>query len=370
MKKLEELKKRLPRGIDVRISSKNIVSFRVRIRKRGYPDQIKTFPDEKLAKQWLSEQERNALIGIHLPHIRSTKHTLSEAIDRYINEELPKKPKNARNVRQHLEWFRKELGDYSLSAIRPRLINEKIISLESGFTPKGKPRSPTTVLRYLTSLSHLFTIAVKNWEWVNENPITKIKKPKANPGRQRYLSNEEKNRLFKELRNSTNPNLLVIVMLALSTGMRRGEIIHLRWQDVDIENQKISLKTTKNGRPRNIPCIGQTFDAILELKSSYLTPSDLLFPSPTNKQKPYDFQSAWKGALKRAQINDFTFHDLRHSTASYLAANKRTLYEIGNLLGHESPQTTKRYAHLGIEHTSQMIRELDQQIFGEKNDSI
>lgn len=116
MKQLEAIKKRLPHGIDVRINSKNVLSFRVRFRKKGYPDQIKTFPNEKLAKQWLVEQERNALLGIHFPQVRACEHSLSEAIDRYIAEELPRKPKNARNVERHLGWFRKELGDYALSA--------------------------------------------------------------------------------------------------------------------------------------------------------------------------------------------------------------------------------------------------------------
>ena len=122
MKQFETIKKNLPRGIDVRISSKKVLSFRVRFRKKGYPDQIKTFPDEKLARHWLAEQERNALLGIHFPQVRASDHTLAEAIDRYIAEELPRKPANARNIKQHLEWFRKELGEYALSAIRPSLI--------------------------------------------------------------------------------------------------------------------------------------------------------------------------------------------------------------------------------------------------------
>lgn len=146
---------------------KKALSFRVRFRKKGYPDQIKTFPDEKLARQWLAEQERNALLGIHFPHVRASDHTLAEAIDRYIAEELPRKPANARNVKRHLEWFRKELGEYALSAIRPSLIHEKKVLLENEKTKKVPKRSPTTVRHYLISLSHLFTIATKDWEWTN-----------------------------------------------------------------------------------------------------------------------------------------------------------------------------------------------------------
>ncbi len=161
MKQLEAIKKRLPPRIDIRISSKNILTFRVRFRKKGYPDQVQTFPDEKLAKRWLAEQERNALLGIHFSQVRASEHTLSEAIDRYIAEELPRKPRNAQNVEHHLKWFREELGDYALSAIRPSLINEKRVILEQGVMKTGEKRSPTTVRHYLISLSHLFTIAVR-----------------------------------------------------------------------------------------------------------------------------------------------------------------------------------------------------------------
>ena len=220
MKQLEAIKKRLPREIDVRINSKNVLSFRVRFRKKGYPEQIKTFPEEKLAKQWLAEQERNALLGIHFPQIKLSEHTLSEAIDRYIVEELPRKPGNARNVRQHLEWFRKELGDYALSAIRPSLINDMKIKLANGLTLKNQKRSPTTIRHYLISLSHLFTISTKDWEWTNENPLDKVSKPAPNPGRQRYFSKDEINRVFVEAKKSRNPILYPIIVLAIAVSLR------------------------------------------------------------------------------------------------------------------------------------------------------
>lgn len=145
MKQLEAIKKGLPRGINVRISAKNVISIQARYSRKGHPEQIQTFPDKKLAKQWLAEQERNALLGIHFPQIRSSDHTLAEAIDRYIAEELPRKPANARNVKRHLEWFRKEFGEYALSAIRPSLISEKRMLLEKGITKAGEKRSPNKV---------------------------------------------------------------------------------------------------------------------------------------------------------------------------------------------------------------------------------
>ncbi len=368
MKQLEKIKNRLPPGINVRISSKNILSFRVRFRKNGYPDQIKTFPDEDEAKIWLAKQQHDAFIGIHFPEAKvSQQCTLAEAIDRYIAEELPRKPKNARNVQQHLMWFRNEIGEYALSAIRPSLINEMRVLLENKILKNGKKRSPTTVRHYLISLSHLLTIAVKDWEWLHENPMNKVTKPKSAPGRQRFLTEEERNTLLAEAQKSKCRVLYPILVLALSTGMRRGEIMNLRIKDLDISNQKIKLETTKNDEPRSIPLRGLALKLISDIyhqrKDSIL--SDLLFPSPTTSLKPYDIETAWQTCLKRANVKGFRFHDNRHTNASIHAAQGRTLLEIGQSLGHKSSQTTKRYAHLTYDHTAKMIEELDRQIFGE-----
>ena len=366
MKSLEKIKSKLPKGIDVRISSKNIITFRARFRKKGYPSYSETFPDLKLAKAWLDEQNRNAFMGIHLPHVQASEHTVSEAINRYIVEELPRKPKNARNVLNHLERFRKEIGEYTLSAVRPSLIHQLLIQLENELTPRGKKRSPTTVLRYITSLSHLFTVAVKNWEWMHENPVLKITKPSAAPGRQRFLNDEERTRLLDAARKSQSPVLYTITVIALTTGMRKGEIMQLQCEDIDFENKRINLKTSKNGLPRKIPLIGHALELIRNIYSlrSFEQFKGLLFPSPSHPKKPYDIETAWKNVLVRAKIEDFCFHDLRHTAASYQALNRRNLHEIGTLLGHKSIQTTKRYAHLVDTHTEQMIEEVDRKIFG------
>ena len=367
MKQLEAIKKRLPRGIDVRINSKKVLSFRVRFRKKGYPDQIKTFPDEKLAKQWLVEQERNALLGIHFPQVRSSERTLAEAIDRYIVEELPRKPGNARNVRQHLEWFRKELGDYALSSIRPSLINEMKTKLANGLTQKNQKRSPTTIRRYLASFSHLFTITIKDWEWTNENPLDKVSKPAPNPGRQRYLSKDEIKRVFHEAKKSRNPILFPIIALAIATGMRRGEIFNLRYKNLDIENGEIILEKTKNGDPRFIPFLGKTKHAVIQILDLLAQPEDLVFPSPNDSLQPYDIETAWQASINRAGIKDCRFHDLRHTTASILAENGWSLFEIGVLLGHRSTQTTKRYSHLAKDRVKKMGVAIDEIIFEEED---
>ena len=161
---------------------------------------------------------------------------------------------------------------------------------------KNQKRSPTTIRRYLASFSHLFTLAVKDWEWTNENPLDKVSKPAPNPGRQRYLSKDEINRVFIEAKKSRNPILYPIIALALATGMRRGEILNLKYKNLDVENGEIILEKTKNGDPRFIPLLGKTRMAVIEILNPYANPEDLVFPSPYTYLKPYDIETAWKHA--------------------------------------------------------------------------
>ena len=164
----------------------------------------------------------------------ATKHTLSELIDLYIERVLPSKPKNAKNTRRHLLWWKQELGHLLLAQIRPSLIAEKRDELLAGFISSGRLRSPSTVVRYLSSLSHVFSKAVKEWEWVRENPVLKIEKPRQSQGRKRVLDEIEQKRLLKACEKSGSKELFLIIAIALGTGMRKGEIMSLCWKDINL----------------------------------------------------------------------------------------------------------------------------------------
>lgn len=256
MKDLEALKKRLPPGIDIRITSKNIIKFRARFRRKGHKDVFTTKSDLKSAKQWLAEQERKALLGeLHPTQTRGDKQTFSDAINRYKREELLKKGNDAKNREHHLNWFGKHLGKIKFSSIRSSNIKDSVLILENEKKPNGKPLAPATIIRYLASLSHLFSIAWKEWEWISENPVKKISKPSLSNSRQRYLSHDEKERLLTEVRKSKCSILLSVVVLALSTGMRANEIMTLKCKDIDLDQGYIFLRISKNGEPRFIPLI-------------------------------------------------------------------------------------------------------------------
>ncbi len=213
------------KGIDKRTHKDGTVSYRARVRIKGHPVLIQSFASKTLAMKWKRDTESAVEQGKYEYVKPGSKNTLAELIDRYIERVLPSKPKNARNVRQHLLWWKQELGHCLLSDIKPSLIAQKRDELLSGLTCKGTIRCSTTVVRYLASLSHAFTIAVKDWEWMQENPILKISKPKISNERTRFLNNEERMRLIKACQESESKGLYPVVILALSTGMRRGEIL-------------------------------------------------------------------------------------------------------------------------------------------------
>jgi integrase len=350
------------KGIDKRTHKDGTVSYRARVRIKGHPVLSQSFASKTLAMKWKRDTESAVEQGKYEYAKLGSKNTLAELIDRYIDKVLPSKPKNARNVRQHLLWWKEELGHCLLSDIKPSMIAQKRDELLSGTTCKDKLRSSTTVVRYLASLSHAFSIAVKDWEWISENPVMKISKPKISNSRTRFLNDDEKERLIQACQESESKGLYPIVILALSTGMRRGEIMNLTWSDVDLARGSILLQTTKNGERRYIPLLGMALN-LLRSKNANQATDYLVFPAPHSQSKPIDIRSAWETALKKADIANFRFQDLRHTAASYLAMNQASLLDIGTLLGHKTVQMTKRYAHLSNEHIYSTADALNKAIF-------
>ena len=265
-----------------------------------------------------------------------------------------------------IEWWKNQLGDYKLKDLTPSLIagiRDKLIREVSDRT--GKLRSGATVNRYLGLLSHACTTAIKEWQWMAVNPVIQISKPKESQGRTRFLSDDERVRLLVACGSSESIHLFPIVTLALSTGMRRGEILGLSWENIDFQNRRITLLRTKNGERRVVPLVGKAYELIKNLYLK-LEPEgrDLVFPSPNNPKQPISMRTSWNTAVRKAKIKDFRFHDLRHSTASYLAMNGASLLEIADILGHKTLQMVKRYSHLSEDHKADVLERMNKKVFG------
>lgn len=339
------------------------VSYRVKIRLKGTPTQTATFKRLTDAKRWAQQTEAAIREGRFFKVAEAKRHTLSEAIERYLKTVMPKKPKAAADQTLQLNWWKTALGQHSLAHLTPALIAEQRDLLASQTTVRKRLRTPATVNRYLAALSHLFTVAIKEWGWMEENPLAKISKLKEPRGRVRFLSDLERVRLLEACQKSANPYLYLIVILCLSTGARKMEILRLRWPDIDFHRKVITLHETKNGERRILPLVGRALETLKEHASKRTLEIDWVFPA-NQQTKPMDIRTPWETALKMADISDFKFHDLRHSAASYLAMNGASLAEIAEVLGHKTLQMVKRYAHLSEAHTASVVEKMNQKIFG------
>ena len=337
--------------------------FRVRVRLKGYPAQSATFDRVTDARRWAAKIETDLREGRYFRYSEAKRHTVAEMIDRYTADVLPAKNTRFQEERTYqLRYWKEKIGSYTLADATPPVISEARDEFALTPTNGDRKRSPGSVNRYLAALSAVFTRATKEWMWMEESPMRKVSKPSEPRGRVRFLSDDERSRLLKACLESDEPLLHPFVVVALSTGTRRGELLSLRWPDVDFHAGQIRLLETKNDERRAVPLTGLALDLVTGMASVRRIDTDLVFPFKGGKQ---GLRAPWEKALKKAEIEDFRFHDLRHSAASYLAMNGATLAEIAEILGHKTLQMVKRYSHLTKQHTSRVVAAMNKKIFAE-----
>jgi integrase len=187
-------------------------------------------------------------------------------------------------------------------------------------------------------------------EWVERNPCKRVTKPKENHGRVPFLSDEERPHLLKSCRK--DDDLYLAVLLSLTTGARQGEVMNLRWGQIDFKRKVITLEKTKNGDKRALGLVGEALVLLQKRAKVRNLKDDRVFP-PTERAKKadcLDLRQPWEAALKEAGVTDFHWHDMRHTAASYLAMSGVSLVEIAKMLGHRTLAMVARYAHLSDEH--------------------
>ena len=229
--------------------------FQVQVRMAGFPARTATFPTRRLAERWATTTEAQMIEGKHFRTAEARRRMLADAIDRHTEEELPKK--RAGDMHRHnLPWWRKHYGHIKLADLTPAIIVEargklsrqtyirakpdsKRTTLKPGEQPQAFQRSPKTVNRYLAVLRHVLTVARKEWQWMSHNPMDQVKMLPEGAGRVRYLSEEERGRLLAE--TAKDATLHCIVMLALSTASRAGELLRIEWRDVDLKEGRVLL---------------------------------------------------------------------------------------------------------------------------------
>ena len=351
--------------------NKGKTSYTVKVRLKGHKPVFATFERLTDARKWATQTEAAIREGRYFKTIEAQRHTLGDLVDRYVSDVFPQKPKIAKEYARHLEWWKLQLGHITLADITPAEMSELRDQLANGTAKwgtkkglkEGLKRSPATVNRYLAALSSAFGTAVKEWGWLEENPMRRISKLKEPRGRVRYLSEEERKQLLHACKKSKNKDLYKVVVLALSTGARQMEIWGLKWSEVDLDRGWITLRNTKNQEIRTIPLEGEALNLLKEHAKIPRLNTDLVFPSRKNPRFPHDFRDPWDKALKEAGIAYFRWHDLRHSAASYLAMNGVPIRTIAEILGHKSLQMVQRYTHLSPDHLKEAVASMNKQIF-------
>lgn len=210
------------------------------------------------------------------------------------------------------------------------------------------------------------------WGWTATNPVNGVNRiTKLRNERTRYLSDEERQTLLEACKASDNAQLYPLVVFALSTGSRKGEALGLIMDDLDLKRGVAIFRNTKNGDTRSVPIVGHLREVmrrhIADVIKFYQEldrkpPKRWVFPREDG-QAPIDIRAAWESARDKAGLIDFRFHDLRHSTASYLAMNGASQLEIAEVLGHRTLQMVKRYAHLSESHVKGLLENLDERLF-------
>lgn len=349
-------------------------TYKAVIRVKGYPTMTATFERKTDARNWINENEPQMKKGKHIKDYEASKHTLSELIDRYIKVELPKrKPTDHQKYKMQLEWWKVHIGKYLLSKVTPALLSEckiKLITEESP-KPKGdkKTRSEATANRYMACLSIVLSTGMKEWGWLEENPMLNVRKYTETAKQDRFLMPEEIKKLLDACMNfdlkgdNYNYETYLFVLIALSTGARYSEIHGLQWKDVDIKNKQFYFLNTKNGENRGVPMTETVVKELKEFKKVRNINSNCLWTTKDGA-KLIDMRVRFYKVLETAGI-ECRFHDLRHTVASHIAMNGGSLLDIASVTGHKTMQMVKRYSHLTQKHTAQLLENTTSKMFSE-----
>lgn len=331
----------------------NPTRYRARI-KRNARVKSKTFTTHRAASTWAKRVENDSEMMDALGSA-GAGITFQECAREYLGQW---KGRDHTHPKQIQYWI-DAIGETRLSDLSVDIVRSQIKKYAAGkaqcwngpnvtgykLKELNKPRQAGTVNRMKAAGSAVMKYAVAQG-YLNDNPFRKVPGLAENAGRQRYLSDDERTRLFEAVDNSTWPKMKLLVLMALTTGCRQAELLGLRWSDIDFKQRTAYLATTKNGDPRVVPIPNVTINELLKFRE---VGKGLVFPSVIKPNRPFEFRKHWAKALAEAGIEGFRWHDLRHSAASMLVNNGVDLFTVGQVLGHRDPKTTARYAHLSIE---------------------
>jgi len=320
--------------------------WEVRIRKKGQATQSKSFKYKADADAWIQDIESEMNRGNFVSRKEAESTTLKEALDRFIEEYIPRLKMVANETRRAKAIQKRDIANKTMAAIRTKDISDFIKERE------GDGVKPNTIRLDLATISRVFEVAAIEWGMESlGNPVKRARKPKLGGGRTRRLqpaANEEEKSEEERLVNACGKGFKPVVQFAIETAMRRSEIANLEWDHVDLKRKTVYLQNTKNESERTVPLSPK---AIEILKSIPRQISGSVFGMSENA-----ITIAMRRARAEAEIKNLTFHDLRHEATSRLFENTDLdLLEIAEITGHKNLQMLKRYTHLRADRLAERL---------------
>ena len=310
-----------------------------------------TKTSSKREAEYLLACRRKEIREGKIPQVKKIRHySLNQLAEEYL--QWARTQRAYRDKSNRVKQLAGVFGNYPLRSFTSRLVERYQIE-------RLQRNKPATVNRILAVLKHMFTKAVE-WDMVEEDVLKRVRKvklSKENNRRLRFLSKEECQALIE----ACSPHLRPIVITALNTGMRKGEILGLKWEQVDLKHGFILLDITKSGERRELP-INATLRATLEAIPHGLESNYVFVDRNGNPFK--DVRRSFSTALKKVSIQNLKFHDLRHCFASHLVMAGIDITTVKELLGHKTLTMTLRYAHLAPSHKVNAVRVLEEKIGG------
>lgn len=306
------------------------------VRRRGVAPRCKSFDKRTDAARWARELEAEADRSGWVADTRlAEKTTLGELLTRYRDQVSPTKRSAHTETSRINAILRRDICHKTLA----KLSSADVASYRDG---RLRDVAPATVVRELNTLSHAIEIATREWGlWLPRNPVKMVRRPSVPQGRKRRLEEGEEDRLLAACDLGRTPLLRQLIVLAIETGMRRGELLGLRWEHVNFSKRVAHLPLTKNGDSRDVPLSRLGTDTLVALAANKLADSELVFPMSGNSVR-----LAFEHLRTRAKLSNFHFHDLRHEAITRLFERGLNIAEVSAISGHKELRMLQRYTHL------------------------
>ncbi|MHB1529328.1 MAG: site-specific integrase [Acidiferrobacteraceae bacterium] len=302
---------------------------------------MRTFDTKAQAQAWAATVESEIARGVFVSRAEVEDTTLAEALDRYGREVSNKKLSADREVSFIRAWQASPLAPRVFARIRGKDIATAVRDMET------RGLGPNTIRLHLALISHLFSIARKEWGMESlGNPVEMVRKPKLPQGRTRRLVDDEEARLL-EAAKAYGGEIHRVIPWAIETAMRRGEIAAMRWEHLDRKARVLLIPETKTGTPRRVPLSSRALQVLEGLPRR--------LDGKVWGMRPDSISQAFERVCTAAGIEGLTFHDLRHEATSRLFEKGLNPMEVAAITGHKTLQMLKRYTHLRAEDLVGML---------------